>query len=339
MVRVAINGFGRVGRAFFRAWYQQRLAKYAGIDIVAINDCADAENLAYLLQHDSVYGRFPVECLYDAEAQQLSMVSHSLPLTRMTSIPGGYWADLKVDWVIEATGCCGKRPDHVSSHWRGGAPRVLVTGPVEEADIMLVPGVNSDCYQGQRYVSAASCTAHGLASVCHPLISDGVGGAIEAVMMTELHACTLDQPVLDSTHENHVRGRAAAFNMVPTLTTGDRVIGYILPSLEGRVQGCSVRVPVPNGVCLNLTLVFEQAVTKDRLIKLYKETAAQLGAVLAVTERPWVSSDVTQCAMSAVLDLNHFRVNGRTLQLMAWYDNEWGYVSRLLDFLATQCRQ
>ncbi len=348
-VRVAINGFGRIGRALYRAWFQRHLSAYSGVEIVAVNDVESPEQLAYLLQHDSVYRRFLPHIKYEEQHQQLRVAQYCLPITCHRDIPAEHWAQLGVDWVVDASGAY-RAQDRMRLHVASGAKRVLITAPTEAADVTVVAGVNDDQFQNQTYVSAASCTTQAMAAVLQPLLSDrslseslsgiesGVesGVEIESVMMTEIHASTLDQPVLDTVHQNPVRGRAGAFNMVPTLTTGDRAIGQVLPELAGKVKGYSMRVPVPNGACLDLTIALSKPVTEEHIKALFQSAAEQPNAILGVTEHPFVSSDVTESNLSAVIDLNHVRVNGRQLQLLAWYDNEWGYVSRVLDFLKAQ---
>lgn len=329
-LKIGVNGFGRVGRALLRAWLMRR--EQSPVQIVAVNDLGDPANLAYLLCYDTVYPFKPHNFHYDADKHTLVFDGHPVALSSALSPQDCPWQPHDVEWVVECTGSQ-RTWAAAQGHFAAGAARVLVSAPTEDPpDAALVFGANHRDYDPaeHRFIGAASCTTHALAAVCKPILHHY---GIDGVMMSEIHAVTLDQAVLDTVHPNWVRGRAACFNMVPTETTGDKIIGSILPALAGKVSGYSMRVPVACGACLDLTIKLHRTTTLPELLEFLDHASIYSQGVLALETAPLVSSDYLGCPASAVIDCNHLRIQGDMLHVLAWYDNEWGYVNRLLDFL------
>ncbi len=345
-LRVALNGFGRIGRGFFRAWLERLRAGTLvaeTLEIVAINDQVDTQNLAYLLQYDTVYGRCEhvvcktekndsVLCAYLAADKQEVL---RIPLLQQAKLDAGCWQQFAAEWVVEATGVY-RDQEGFEKHQCAGAQRVLLTAPaVQTCDLTVVYGINHHSFDVREhyFVSNASCTTHALAVVLAPLWR---AFKFQAVTMTELHAYTQDQCLLDSVHDNWRRGRAAASNMIPTQTSGDKTLGLVLPELQERIQGYSMRVPVLNGACLDLTIQFPKAVSESEIIEAFQSSSqSNLQGLLALNKEPLVSSDFWGHTASAIVDLTQIRINGSLAQLLVWYDNEWAYANRLLDFLVS----
>ena len=329
-VRVAINGFGRVGRCVLRAAYEQG----ADFEVVAINDLVDAATLAHLLKYDSVYGRFPGEVAADAGDIVIDGVHvRTLAETDPLALP---WWELEVDVVIESTGALRTRAA-AAQHLDAGARKVIISAPAkgsEPPDATLVLGVNfDDVYDPDTHhvVSNASCTTNCLAPVAM-VLHNAVG--IEHGQMTTVHSYTSDQNLLDGPHADLRRARAAAVNLIPTSTGAAKALGLVIPELAGRLNGFAVRVPMPTGSLVDLTIETERATSTEEINEAFKHQAdhGALTGILAYTEDPIVSSDIVASAYSSIFDagLTHV-IDGTQVKVVAWYDNEWGYSSRLVD--------
>jgi glyceraldehyde 3-phosphate dehydrogenase len=328
--RVAINGFGRIGRAVLRIAHQ----RHSDIEIVAVNDVADAATLAHLLARDSVYGRFPApvaagDGVLEVDGREIAALAAADP----GELP---WAELGVDVVIEATGRFRTRAD-AQRHLDAGARKVILSAPAkgdEPVDANLVLGVNFDeAYDPDRHhiVTNASCTTNCLAPVAK-VLHETVG--IRHGLMTTVHAYTADQRLLDAPHKDLRRARAAGVNLVPTSTGAAKALGLVIPELAGRLNGFAVRVPVPTGSLVDLTIEAERATTATEINAAVAERAAvaPLAGILAYSEDPLVSSDIVGDPHSAVFDAPMTTVVGDTqVKVVAWYDNEWGYANRLVE--------
>jgi glyceraldehyde 3-phosphate dehydrogenase len=325
-VRVAINGFGRTGRAAFRA----AIERQADIEWVAINDVADPPMLAQLLRHDTVYGPFPgtVDVVDGA-----LVVNGERIVTPMERQPDRLpWAALDVDVVIESTGLFRKRSD-AEKHLDAGARKVIVSAPAKEPDVTVALGVNFEVYDPEKHdvISNASCTTNCLAPVAK-VLHEGIG--IRHGVMTTVHAYTGDQMLLDGPHKDYRRARAAAWNLVPTSTGAAKAIGLVIPELEGRLQGFAVRVPVPTGSLVDLTVEAVRATCAEEVNALFAERAdrGELTGILRYSEEPLVSSDIVKSPYSAIFDAPLTTVvDGTQVKVVAWYDNEWGYSNRLVE--------
>jgi glyceraldehyde 3-phosphate dehydrogenase (phosphorylating) len=326
-VRVAINGFGRTGRAAFRAAYERG----APIEWAAINDLAGPELLAQLLRHDTVYGAFPgtVEAVDGAivvDGVRIPVPAEIDP----ASLP---WGELDVDVVIESTGRFRKRPD-AEKHLVAGARRVIVSAPATDPDATVVLGVNFDeVFDPERHliVSNASCTTNCLAPVAK-LLHETVG--IRHGVMTTVHAYTGDQMLLDGPHKDLRRARAAACNLVPTSTGAAKAIGLVIPELDGRLKGFAVRVPVPTGSLVDLTVETARSTSVEEINAIFRERSDvdALEGILRYSEEPLVSSDIVKSSYSSIFDAPLTTVVGATqVKVIAWYDNEWGYSNRLIE--------
>jgi glyceraldehyde 3-phosphate dehydrogenase len=326
-VRVAINGFGRTGRAAFRAAYE----RLADIEWVAINDVADPELIAHLLAHDSVYGPFPGEVELSEGALFVDGVRIELP--GQSDPPTLPWAELGVDVVIESTGRFRARADAVK-HLEAGARKVIVSAPAKEPDVTVVLGVNFEkAYdpESHRVISNASCTTNCLAPVAK-VLHETLG--IRHGLMTTVHAYTGDQQLLDGPHKDFRRARAAACNLVPTTTGAAKALGLVIPELEGKLQGYAIRVPVPTGSLVDLTVEVDRPTTVDEVNRILSQRAdaGELQGILAFSEEPLVSTDIVQAPYSAIVDSGLTSViDGTQVKVVAWYDNEWGYSNRLVE--------
>jgi glyceraldehyde 3-phosphate dehydrogenase (phosphorylating) len=326
-VRVAINGFGRTGRAAFRAAYERG----AEIEWVAINDVAEPAMLAQLLRHDTVYGPFPGR----VETAQGAIVvdGRSIPVPGETDPVKLPWSELGAEVVIESTGRFRRRGD-AEKHLGAGARKVIISAPAKEPDVTVALGVNfEEAYDPaeHRIVSNASCTTNCLAPVAK-LLHQRFG--IRHGLMTTVHAYTGDQQLLDAPHKDHRRARAAACNLVPTTTGAAKALGLVVPELEGRLHGYAVRVPVPTGSLVDLTVEVEQPTDVAAVNELFASHAdvGVLEGILAYSEEPLVSSDIVKSSYSAVFDAGLTAViDGTQVKVVAWYDNEWGYSNRLVD--------
>jgi glyceraldehyde 3-phosphate dehydrogenase len=325
-VRVGINGFGRIGRNFFRAQH----AIGSDIEIVALNDLGDAKTMAHLLRYDSNLGPFESEVeladgVLRAAGEEVKILSERDP----GALP---WGDLGVDVVVESTGFFTDR-EGASKHLAAGAKKVVISAPATDPDITLVLGVNDDAYDPDAHhlVSNASCTTNcvaPMAKVLHEL------GTITSGFMTTIHAYTNDQVILDFPHKDLRRARAAAINLIPTSTGAAKAIGLVMPELQGKVDGISVRAPVSTGSLTDLVVSLERETSKDEVNAAFKEDAAgALKGLLEYTEDPIVSSDIEQNPHSCIFDSSLTMVRGNTVKTFGWYDNEWGYSCRLVDLI------
>jgi glyceraldehyde 3-phosphate dehydrogenase len=325
--RIAINGFGRIGRNYLRVLLGQDLSN-SGLQVVAINDLFDAGTLAHLLEYDSTFGPLGVEVGHDDNA--LSVGWHSIPTfsERMPDVLP--WADLDVDLVIESTGRLRTR-DEAALHLKAGARRVLISAPGKGVDATLVPGVNAKDFDPVRHqiVSAASCTTNCVAPLAM-VVHDAFG--IERGYLTTVHAYTNDQNVLDGPHKDPRRARAAAVNIIPTSTGAAKAVGLVLPQLAGRLDGVALRVPVVDGSISDLTLELATEVTAAQVNGAVAAAAGgSMRGIIRYTEAPIVSTDVIGDPASCVFDAALTQARGRLVKVFGWYDNEWGYSNRLVD--------
>ncbi len=331
MTRIAVNGFGRIGRNTLRAL----LERDSALEVVAINDLTAPEALAHLLRYDSSLGRLGrwVEVDGDAlvvDGRRIRVLAERDP----EKLP---WAELGVDVVLESTGRF-TSAEAAGAHLRAGARRVLVSAPAEGADVTLAYGVNTGDYDPERHriVSNASCTTNALAPLAAVL--DDLAG-IEHGFMTTVHAYTQEQNLQDGPHRDLRRARAAGVNIVPTTTGAAKAIGLVLPQLDGKLSGDSIRVPVPVGSIVELNAVVTREVTREEVLAAYRAAAdGPLAGILEYTEDPLVSSDITGRAASAVFDSALTRAEGKHVKVVAWYDNEWGFSNRVVDTLELLAR-
>jgi len=323
-VKIGINGFGRIGRNFFRA----ALAKGSDLEIVAVNDLTDNAALANLLKFDSVTGRLGVSVELDGD----SIVVDGKPIKVLAerdpaNLP---WGELGVDIVIESTGFFTKAAD-AQKHIDAGAKKVIISAPATGDDVTIVLGVNEDQYDPANHniISNASCTTNSLAPLAK-VFHDKFG--IERGLMTTVHAYTADQNLQDGPHKDPRRARAAALNIVPTSTGAAKAIGLVMPELAGKLDGYALRVPVPTGSITDLTLETKSEVTVDEINAAYKEAAeGPLKGILLYSEDPLVSTDITTDPHSSIYDSGLTKVIGKLVKITSWYDNEWGYSNRLVD--------
>ena len=331
--RVAINGFGRIGRSFVRSAHERE----ADLEIVAVNDVADAETLAVLLAQDSVYGQFPGEVTCDGDV--MTVDGHEIRVLSERD-PGSLpWRDLAVDVVIESTGRFRTRAD-AERHLAAGARKVILSAPAkgsEPVDANVVLGVNfHEVYDPEAHhiITNASCTTNCLAPVAK-VLHDTVG--ILHGQMTTVHAYTADQNLLDGPHKDLRRARAAALNLVPTSTGAARALGLVIPELEGRLNGIAVRVPVPTGSLVDLTVETERATSVAELDDAFRAHAESgpMAGILRFSEAPIVSADIVGSPYSSIYDAPLTSVmDGTQVKVVAWYDNEWGYATRLVELAA-----
>ena len=323
-VKVGINGFGRIGRNYFRA----ALAQGADIEIVAVNDLTDNKVLAHLLKYDSVTGRLDADVSYDdkgivVNGKHITVFEERDP----ANLP---WGALGVDIVIESTGRFTDAKDAVK-HIDAGAKKVLISAPATGEDATFVMGVNNHLYDPATHhiISNASCTTNCLAPLAK-VFNDNFG--IKTGLMTTIHAYTADQNLQDGPHSDLRRARAAAINIVPSSTGAAKAIGLVLPELKGKLDGFALRVPVPTGSITDLTIEMERPATRDEILAAYKKAAeGELAGILMYTEDEIVSSDIVTDPHSSIFDAGLLRVLGNQVKLSSWYDNEWGYSNRLVD--------
>jgi glyceraldehyde 3-phosphate dehydrogenase len=324
-VRVAINGFGRIGRNVLRAIVE---AGRHDIEIVGINDLGPVETNAHLLRFDSVHGRFPGEVTVKGDT--ISVGNGAMKVTAVKDPAQLPWKELGVDVALECTGIFTSK-EKAASHLRAGAKRVLVSAPADGADLTVVYGVNHDkLTKDHLVVSNASCTTNCLAPVAK-VLNDAVG--IDKGFMTTIHSYTGDQPTLDTMHKDLYRARAAALNMIPTSTGAAKAVGLVLPELAGKLDGVSIRVPTPNVSVIDFKFVAKRATTKDEVNGAVKRAAdQQMKGILGYTEQPNVSMDFNHDPHSAVFHMDQTKVmDGTFVRVMSWYDNEWGFSNRMAD--------
>jgi len=325
-IKVGINGFGRIGRNYFRAL----LSQGADLDVVAVNDLTDNKTLAHLLKYDSILGRFPGEVSFDEES--ITVDGKRIRVFEERDPAALPWSDYGVDIVIESTGRFTKAVDARKHIDGGGAKKVIISAPATGDDGTFVMGVNEHTYDPatMHILSNASCTTNCLAPLAK-VFNDAFG--IVNGLMTTVHAYTADQNLQDGPHSDLRRSRAAGINIVPTSTGAAKAIGLVLPELQGKLDGYALRVPVPTGSITDLTVEAGRDVTIDEIKAAYRQAAAEgpLKGILKYTEDEIVSSDIVTDPHSSIFDAGLTKVIGRTVKISAWYDNEWGYSNRLVD--------
>jgi len=324
-VRVAINGFGRIGRNILRAIAESGRKDIA---VLAINDLAPVETNAHLLRFDSVHGRFPGEV--KVEGDSINLGNGKIKVTAVKDPATLPWKDLGIDIALECTGIFTAK-DKASAHLTAGAKRVLISAPADGADLTVVYGVNHDkLTRDHKVVANASCTTNCLAPVAK-VLNDAIG--IDKGFMTTIHAYTNDQPSLDQVHKDLYRARAAALNMIPTSTGAAKAVGLVLPELNGRLDGVAIRVPTPNVSVVDFKFVAKRATSKDEINDAVKRAAGQqLKGILGYTEQPNVSMDFNHDPRSSVFHMDQTKVmDGTLVRVMSWYDNEWGFSNRMVD--------
>jgi glyceraldehyde 3-phosphate dehydrogenase len=323
-VKIGINGFGRIGRNYFRA----ALAQGSDLDIVAVNDLTDTKTLAHLLKYDSISGKLDADISVDGDSivvngKKIKVLADRDP----ANLP---WGELGVEIVIESTGFF-TNADKARAHINAGAKKVLISAPATNEDATFVIGVNEKDYDPKNHhiISNASCTTNSLAPLAK-VFNDKFG--IERGLMTTIHAYTADQNLQDGPHSDLRRARAAALSIIPTSSGAAKAIGLVLPELKGKLDGYALRVPVPTGSITDLTLTTKSAVTVDEIKAAYKEAAdGYLKGILEYTEDEIVSHDIVGNPHSSIFDAGLVRVLGDQVKISAWYDNEWGFSNRLVD--------
>jgi len=323
MVRVAINGFGRIGRLVFRAGYKQ-------LDFVAINDLGDAKTMAHLLKYDSVHGKFSEDVFVEDNYlvvgdKKIKMLSEKDP----EKLP---WKELDIDVVIESTGVFTTK-EAASKHLKAGAKKVLISAPFkgEEPVQTVVRGANDNKCRESNIISNASCTTNSLVPIIQVLEKNF---GIESGFMTTVHSYTNDQRILDLPHKDLRRARAAAINIIPTTTGAARAVSHVFPELSGKLDGIAVRVPTPNASLTDLTVLLKREASVDEINKVMKEASeSYLKGILEYSEEPLVSTDIIGNPHSAIFDASLTKAIGRLAKVYAWYDNEWGFSNRMVEII------
>jgi glyceraldehyde 3-phosphate dehydrogenase len=326
-VRVGINGFGRIGRNFFRAARKRN----AEIEFVAVNDIGDAKTMAHLLKYDSVLG--PMDEEIEASDEGIRVGELELKLLNEKDPAALPWKELGIDVVVESTGLFTKR-EQAQSHLDAGAEKVVISAPATDPDVTIVLGVNDEAYdkENHRIISNASCTTNCVAPLAK-VLNDSWG--IQSGFMTTIHAYTNDQQILDLPHKDLRRARAAALNLIPTSTGAARAIGLVIPELKGKVDGIAIRAPVPDGSVVDLVAHLESDADVDAVNAKFAEVAdkGDLEGILRYSNDPIVSTDVIGTSYSAIFDSELTMANGNEVKVFGWYDNEWGYSCRLADLV------
>ncbi len=331
-VKVGINGFGRIGRNFFRASYLD-----PQIEIVAVNDITDSKTLAHLLKYDSLLGVFEAEVKHTQEAiivndKKIRVFSERDPSNLR-------WKDLGVTVVIEASGLFRKKTEAMKHIEKGGAEKVIITAPATEPDVTIVLGVNEEIYNPEKHViiSNASCTTNCVAPVAKILHQEF---GIEKAFMTTIHAYTNDQRILDQPHKDLRRARAAALSQIPTTTGAAKAVGVVMPELKGKIDGIAIRVPTANVSLVDLVALLKKDATEEEINEAFRQASqGKLKGILEYTEEPLVSVDFMKNPHSAIVDGEYTRVIDLNLaKVLAWYDNEWGYSCRVRDLIKYMTR-
>jgi glyceraldehyde 3-phosphate dehydrogenase len=329
-IRVGVNGFGRIGRNFYRALAtQQTEGKAADIEIVAVNDLTDNATLAHLLKFDSILGRLPEDVVLDGDT--LVIGTQRVRALEIKEGPAAIpWGDLGVDVVIESTGIF--TDARARGHLESGARKVIISAPAKDEDITIVLGVNDDKYDGsQNVISNASCTTNCLGPLAK-VVNDEFG--IVRGLMTTIHAYTQDQNLQDAPHKDLRRARAAALNIVPTSTGAAKAIGLVLPELKGKLDGYALRVPIPTGSVTDLTVELKKGATVAEINAALKAAAdGPMKGILKYYDAPIVSSDIVTDPHSSIFDSGLTKVIDNQAKVVSWYDNEWGYSNRLVDLV------
>jgi glyceraldehyde 3-phosphate dehydrogenase len=330
-IKVGINGFGRIGRQFFRA--KLKYDKNNNVDIVAINDLYDPKILAHLLKYDSIYGILDADI--EAGSDYIKVNGKKIAVTSIKDPAQLPWKDMGIDVALEATGIF-RKTEEAAKHLEAGAKKVLVTAPMkgEGADITLVLGVNNENYDKDKHniISNASCTTNALAPVCKVLHDNFV---IKKGIMTTIHAYTNDQRIMDLPHKDLRRARAAALSAIPTSTGAASAIGLVIPELKGKLDGLAVRIPIPVGSLVDLVVELEKECTKDDINGAFKKASEEPGlkGILKYCEEPIVSVDVVGDNHSSIFDSLYTFKEGDLAKVLSWYDNEWAYSCRLFDLV------
>lgn len=328
-IKVAINGFGRIGRLLYRSAIERNV----DIDFVAVNDLADAKTLAHLLKYDSVHGKFPGTIKVEGNnliinGKELKVLSQRDPAL----LP---WKELGVYLAVESTGLFRQR-EKAAKHLEAGAKKVLISAPAGNPDITIVLGVNDNLYDNEKHniLSNASCTTNCLAPVAK-VLNDNFG--LKEGLMTTIHSVTNDQRILDLVHKDLRRARSALVNIIPTSTGAAKAVGLVLPELAGKLNGISLRVPTPDGSIVDLHAILKKEVSKEEINAAFKAAAeGPLKGILQYTEEPIVSTDIIHSTYSAIFDAEKTMIigeKGNFAKLLAWYDNEWGFSCRMVDFI------
>ncbi|MET8474766.1 type I glyceraldehyde-3-phosphate dehydrogenase [Streptomyces sp. NPDC006422] len=324
-IRVGINGFGRIGRNYFRALLDQG----ADIEIVAVNDLGDTATTAHLLKYDTILGRLKADVSHTEDT--ITVDGHTIKVLSERDPAQIPWGELGVDVVVESTGIFTKKAD-AEKHIAGGAKKVLISAPAKDEDITIVMGVNQDQYDPAKHhvISNASCTTNCVAPMAK-VLDENFG--INRGLMTTVHAYTNDQRILDFPHKDLRRARAAAENIIPTTTGAAKATALVLPQLKGKLDGIAMRVPVPTGSATDLVVELQRETTKEEVNAAFKKAAdGELKGILYYTEDPIVSSDIVGEPASCTFDSSLTMVQeGNSVKILGWYDNEWGYSNRLVD--------
>ncbi len=327
-IRVGVNGFGRIGRNFYRAILQRG----SEIELVAVNDLTDPATLAHLFKHDSVLGALKEEV--EAGDESITVNGQKIQVLAERDPKALPWGDLNVDLVVESTGLFTDR-DSAAKHVDAGAPRVIVSAPAKGADATFVVGVNDDTFDPDQHkvVSNASCTTNCFVPMVK-VLDDAFG--VQKGLMTTIHAMTNDQNLLDLPHKDLRRARSAAINIVPSSTGAARATGLVLEAMQGRLDGTAFRVPVPCGSVTDFTAILDRDVEVDEVNEAFKKAAAEgplSGGILVYSEEPLVSTDVVGASASCMFDSDLTMTMGNLVKVAGWYDNEWGYSNRLVDLV------
>ncbi|HOB49622.1 MAG TPA: type I glyceraldehyde-3-phosphate dehydrogenase [Mycobacterium sp.] len=329
-IRVGVNGFGRIGRNFYRALAtQQAEGRATDIEIVAVNDLTDTAALAHLLKFDSILGRFPEDI--SAEGDTIHVGNHKIKAFAVKDGPAALpWGDVGVDVVVESTGIFNDA--RARGHLESGVKKVIISAPAQDEDITIVMGVNDDKYDGsQNVISNASCTTNCLGPLAK-VVNDEFG--IVRGLMTTIHAYTGDQNLQDGPHKDLRRARAAAINIVPTSTGAAKAIGLVLPELKGKLDGYALRVPIPTGSVTDLTVELKKEASAAEINAALKAAAeGKLKGILKYYDAPIVSSDIVTDPHSSIFDAGLTKVIDNQAKVVSWYDNEWGYSNRLVDLV------
>ena len=331
-VRVGINGFGRIGRNFYRALLAQQEQGIADIEVIAVNDITDNSTLAHLLKFDSILGRLPYAVSLEGE-DTIVVGPAKIKALEVREGPAALpWGDLGVDVVVESTGLF-TNAAKAKGHLDAGAKKVIISAPATDEDITIVLGVNDDKYDGsQRIISNASCTTNCLGPLAK-VLNDEFG--IVKGLMTTIHAYTQDQNLQDGPHKDLRRARAAALNIVPTSTGAAKAIGLVLPELKGKLDGYALRVPIPTGSVTDLTVELSKSATAEQINAAMKAAAeGPMKGILKYYDAPIVSSDIVTDPHSSIFDSGLTKVIDNQAKVVSWYDNEWGYSNRLVDLVA-----
>lgn len=331
-VRVGINGFGRIGRNFYRALLAQKELGTADIEVIAVNDITDNNTLAHLLKFDSILGRLPQDVSLEGE-DTIVVGTDKIKALEVREGPAALpWGDLGVDVVVESTGLF-TNAAKAKGHLDAGAKKVIISAPATDEDITIVLGVNDDKYDGsQHIISNASCTTNCLAPLAKVL--DDEFGIVKG-LMTTIHAYTQDQNLQDGPHKDLRRARAAALNIVPTSTGAAKAIGLVMPNLKGKLDGYALRVPIPTGSVTDLTAEFSKSASAEQINAAMKAAAdGPMKGILKYYDAPIVSSDIVTDPHSSIFDSGLTKVIDNQAKVVSWYDNEWGYSNRLVDLVA-----